>query len=61
MIVRRGSVAEQISACAAAEDSGLVVMGLRAQSRGRVGRIASAVLRNRRAFVLAVPAAEGSV
>jgi hypothetical protein len=58
-IVRRGRVPEQISACAAAEGSGLVVMGLRDQARGRPGRIASAVLRNKRAFVLAVPGNNG--
>jgi len=58
-IVRRGSVPEEISACAAAEESGLVVMGLRAQSRGRAGRIASAVLKSKRTFVLAVPGVEG--
>jgi len=55
-IVRRGDVAEQISRCAAAEGSGLVVMGLRAPRRGATGAIASAVLKTRRAFVLAVPA-----
>jgi hypothetical protein len=59
VIVRRGRVSEQISECAAAENSGLVLMGLRAQSRGRPGRIASAVLKNKRTFVLAVPVAMG--
>lgn len=56
MIVRRGSVAQEISRCALAEGAGLVVMGLRAHGRGRPGAIASAVLEHNRAFVLAVPA-----
>ncbi len=56
LIVRRGNVAEEISRCAVAEGSGLVVMGLREPSRGRPGVIASAVLHTGRAFVLAVPA-----
>jgi nucleotide-binding universal stress UspA family protein len=55
LIVRRGDVAEQISLCARAERSGLVVMGLRPHSRGKPGAIASAVLKTNRAFVLAVP------
>jgi len=55
MIVRRGNIAEEISRCAVAEQSGLVVMGLR--SRHRPGAIASAVLNTNRAFVLAVPSA----
>ena len=52
-IVRRGHVAEEISRCALAEGAGLVVMGLRA--RRRPGAIAAAVLKTKRAFVLAVP------
>jgi nucleotide-binding universal stress UspA family protein len=56
LIVRRGNIAEEISRCAAAEDCGLVVMGLRAGERS-AGAIASAVLSKNRAFVLAVPAA----
>jgi nucleotide-binding universal stress UspA family protein len=56
LIVRRGVVAKQISRCALAEGAGLVVMGLRARGRGRPGAIASAVLEDNRAFVLAVPA-----
>lgn len=56
MIVRRGSVPEEISLCAKREGAGLVVMGLRAKGRGRPGAIASAVLATRRAFVMAVPA-----
>lgn len=56
LIVRRGNVAEEISRCAVAEGSGLVVMGLREPARGRPGAIASAVLHTGRAFVLAVPA-----
>lgn len=55
MIVRRGDVAEEISRCALAEGSGLVVMGLRARPRGTPGAIASAVLKTNRAFVLGVP------
>jgi nucleotide-binding universal stress UspA family protein len=55
LIVRRGDVAEEISRCAVAEDAGLVVMGLRPRGRGQPGAIASAVLKTRRAFVLAVP------
>lgn len=56
MIVRRGNVAREISHCAAHEGAGLVVMGLRPKARGTPGAIASAVLKTRRAFVLAVPA-----
>jgi nucleotide-binding universal stress UspA family protein len=56
LIVRRGDIPEQISQCAAAEDAGLVVMGLRSRPRSTPGVIASAVLRTNRAFVLAVPA-----
>lgn len=52
MIVRRGRVATEISRCASIEGAGLVVVGLHA---GRRGAIASAVLKTRRAFVLAVP------
>jgi hypothetical protein len=55
LIVRRGSVAKEISRCAVLENSGLVVMGLRATPRCQPGAIASAVLRTGRAFVLAVP------
>jgi nucleotide-binding universal stress UspA family protein len=55
MIVRRGDVADEISRCALAEGSGLVVMGLRARPRGTPGAIASAVLKTNRAFVLGVP------
>jgi nucleotide-binding universal stress UspA family protein len=54
VIVRRGHVAEEISRCARKEGAGLVVMGLRARN-GKPGRIATAVLRTNRAFVLAVP------
>lgn len=56
-IVRHGDVAEQISRCAIAERTGLVVMGLRDKSRKHPGSIASAVLRTNAAFVLAVPEA----
>lgn len=55
LIVRRGDVPEEISRCAVAEGTGLVVMGLRERPRGRPGVIASAVLKTGRAFVLAVP------
>jgi nucleotide-binding universal stress UspA family protein len=54
-IVRHGDIADQISRCAVAEGTGLVVMGLRARSRKYPGAIASAVLRTNTAFVLAVP------
>jgi nucleotide-binding universal stress UspA family protein len=56
IVVRHGEVAEEISRCAVAEGAGLVVMGLRANPRGRPGAIASAVLKGNRAFVIAVPA-----
>jgi nucleotide-binding universal stress UspA family protein len=55
LIVRRGRIAQEISRCADVEGSGLVVMGLRHHGRGRPGVIASAVLKTKRAFVLAVP------
>ncbi len=55
LIVRRGSVAKEISRCALVEGSGLVVMGLRSSPRCQPGAIASAVLKTGRAFVLAVP------
>ena len=55
LVVRRGSVPQEISRGARLEGSGLVVMGLRASPRGRPGLIASAVLKTRSAFVLAVP------
>ena len=56
-IVRHGDIAEQISRCAVAERTGLVVMGLRGKARKHPGAIASAVLRTNSAFVLAVPEA----
>jgi nucleotide-binding universal stress UspA family protein len=55
LIVRRGRVADEISRCAVEEGAGLVVMGLRSRPRGTPGVIAAAVLKTRRAFVLAVP------
>jgi nucleotide-binding universal stress UspA family protein len=55
VIVRRGKVVDEISLCAKAEGAGLVVMGLRSKPRGQPGSIASAVLKTKRAFVLAVP------
>ena len=56
LIVRRGDIAEEIVRCATAEESGLVVMGLRSRGRGaRPGAIAAAVLNHGRAAVLAVP------
>ena len=55
LIVRRGAVPDEISRCALVEGAGLVVMGLRSSPRGQPGSIAAAVLRTRRAFVLAVP------
>lgn len=56
-IVRHGDIAEQISRCALAERTGLVVMGLRDKPRKHPGSIASAVLSTNAAFVLAVPEA----
>jgi nucleotide-binding universal stress UspA family protein len=56
-IVRHGDIAEQISRCAVAERTGLVVMGLRGRSGKHPGAIAAAVLRTNSAFVLAVPEA----
>jgi nucleotide-binding universal stress UspA family protein len=58
LIVRRGDVAEEIARCATNEGSGLVVMGLRSRPRGTPGVVASAVLKTKRAFVLAVPGEE---
>lgn len=55
LIVRRGRVAEEISRCAKQEGAGLVVMGLRSRPRSTPGVIAAAVLKTKRAFVLAVP------
>jgi nucleotide-binding universal stress UspA family protein len=55
LIVRRGSVAEEIARCASTEGAGLVVMGLGASPKTRPGAIAVAVLKTRKAFVLAVP------
>jgi nucleotide-binding universal stress UspA family protein len=54
-IVRHGDIAEQISRCAVAERTGLVVMGLRGRTCKQSGAIATAVLRTNAAFVLAVP------
>jgi len=54
-IVRRGSIAQEISRCAVQEGAGLVVMGLRSRPRSAPGVIATAVLKTNRAFVLAVP------
>jgi nucleotide-binding universal stress UspA family protein len=55
MIVRRGTVATEIARCASTEGAGLVVMGLRASPKCQPGSIASAVLKTKTAFVLAVP------
>lgn len=54
-IVRRGQVAEEIARCAIAEEAGLIVMGLRADHRGSPGKVASDVLQQHEALVLAVP------
>ncbi|MGE3274002.1 MAG: universal stress protein [Vicinamibacterales bacterium] len=54
-IVRRGDPAQEIARAARAEQSGLVVMGLRSERRGRPGSTATAVLQSHRALVLAVP------
>lgn len=45
VIIRRGTVAEEIDRAAVDEHAGLVVMGLRARARGTPGGIATAVLR----------------
>jgi nucleotide-binding universal stress UspA family protein len=55
LIVRRGAVAAEIARCAETEGAGLVVMGLRASPKCQPGSIASAVLKKKKAFVLAVP------
>lgn len=55
MIVRRGSVPDEIARCAMTEHAGLVVMGLRTSPKCQPGAIASAVLKTKQAFVLAVP------
>ena len=55
MIVRRGSVPQEIAHCAATEGAGLVVMGLHTSPRCRPGPIVNAVLKTGRAFLLAVP------
>jgi nucleotide-binding universal stress UspA family protein len=55
LIVRRGSIAREISLCAVKEGAGLVVMGLRSRPRSAPGAIATAVLKTNHAFVLAVP------
>ena len=55
LIVRRGTVPEEIARCASTEGAGLVVMGLRAGPKCQPGTIASAVLKGHQAFVLAVP------
>lgn len=55
LIVRRGAVAAEIACCAATEGAGLVVMGLRASPKCHPGSIAGAVLKTKKAFVLAVP------
>lgn len=56
-VVRRGTVAEEISRAAVAESAGLVVMGLRGPGRGVPGETVAAVLRSKEALVLAVPPA----
>jgi nucleotide-binding universal stress UspA family protein len=55
MIVRRGSVPDEIARCTMTEHAGLVVMGLRTSPKCQPGTIASAVLKTKQAFVLAVP------
>ncbi len=61
LIVRRGPIAAEISRCARVEGAGLVVMGLRPGLRSQPGAIASAVLKTKRAFVLALPASRPAV
>lgn len=55
-LVRRGSVSDEIDHAAVAEHAGLIVMGLRSVERGTPGAIATAVLKQKDALVLAVPA-----
>jgi hypothetical protein len=55
VIARTGEAAEEIARCAAAEHSGLVVMGLRDPGLGKPGAIAATVLHSGKTFVLAVP------
>jgi|SRR5690606_14776980 len=55
-MVRRGSVPEEIAHCARTENAGLIVMGLRDAQRGNPGKVASAVVEDHPALVLAVPA-----
>jgi nucleotide-binding universal stress UspA family protein len=55
LIVRRGAVPAEIARCASTEGAGLVVMGLRVSPKCQPGSIAAAVLKTRKAFVLAVP------
>ena len=55
VIVRRGAIPNEIARCASTEQSGLVVMGLRRSPECHPGTIASAVLKTKKAFVLAVP------
>ena len=55
LIVRRGNPVEEVSRCALVEGAGLVVMGIDTRPRRQPGSIASAVLKTRRAFVMAVP------
>ena len=56
IVVRRGSVAEEISRAAVMEPAGLVVMGLRERGRGPAGEIATRVVHGKDTVVLAVPA-----
>lgn len=56
VLVRHGSVADEIDHAAVAEGAGLVVMGLRGRGDGTPGLIATAVLKAKDAIVLAVPA-----
>lgn len=55
VIVRRGAIPAEIARCASTEHSGLVVMGLRSTPTCQPGAIASAVMKTKTAFVLAVP------
>lgn len=55
IIVRRGDVPDEIARCAARQNAGIIVMGVRTGGRQRPGAIASAVLEWQRPAVLAVP------
>lgn len=56
LVVRRGSVVEEISRAAVTAPPSLVVMGLRERGRGTAGELATRVVHGKDTVVLAVPA-----